>query len=226
MKSGTTVVGVFPDRESAERGIRQLQAAGFPREQIGVAARDRSHEHALAERTDSQAAEGAAAGAVGGGMLGGLVGLLVGVGALAIPGIGPVLAGGALASVLGVAAGTAAAGAGIGAATGGLAGALVGMGVSEEHARHFDNEFRAGGVLVTVTAGGRMNEARTMMEQNGADVGPWSTNAGRISAPHTRVSGGGRLGSEEEGYRGMPDRRSPVQRGRRRTDAVQPAIRQ
>jgi hypothetical protein len=162
---------------------------------------------------------------VGGGMLGGVIGLLVGVGALAIPGIGPVLAGGALASVLGVAAGTAAAGAGIGAATGGLAGALVGMGIPEEHARHFDHEFRAGGVLVTVAAGGRMNEARGVMEQNGGDIGPWSINAGRISAPHARMSGGQRLGAEES-YSGMPDRRSPVQRGRRRTDAIQPATRQ
>ena len=73
--------------------------------------------------------------------------LLAGVGALAIPGVGPIIAGGALASTL--------AGAGIGAAAGGIIGALAGMGVPEEDARHFERGFQQGGVLVTVAAGGR-----------------------------------------------------------------------
>src|SRR2546430_9015246 len=55
--------------------------------------------------------------------------------ALAIPGIGPVVAGGALAAALGIAGGTAAAGAGIGAAAGGIVGALIGMGGPETEAR-------------------------------------------------------------------------------------------
>src|SRR5213079_1337536 len=98
-------------------------------------------------------------GAAVGGVLGGITGLLVGIGALAIPGIGPVIAGGALASAFGIAGGTAVAGAGIGAAAGGIVGALVGMGIPEEEARHFESGFRTGGVLVTVNAGPRMMEA-------------------------------------------------------------------
>jgi hypothetical protein len=78
-----------------------------------------------------------------------------GVGALAIPGIGPIIAGGALASTL--------AGAGIGAAAGGLIGALVGMGVPEEDAKHFERGFQEGAVLVTVLAGADGEEARDVI---------------------------------------------------------------
>jgi uncharacterized protein (TIGR02271 family) len=92
-----------------------------------------------------------------------VIGLLAGVGALAIPGIGPIIAGGTLASTL--------AGAGIGAAAGGLLGALVGLGVPEDDARHFDEGFQAGGVLVTVNAGSRADEARECLYGSGADLG-------------------------------------------------------
>ncbi len=71
-----------------------------------------------------ETADGAAAGAGVGAVLGGLAGLLVGIGALAIPGIGPIIAAGPLAATL--------AGAGLGAATGGVIGALADAGVPEE----------------------------------------------------------------------------------------------
>jgi hypothetical protein len=158
-----TVVGLFPNQADAERAIERLKQEGFSQDQIGVALRDRSKQEQLIEGTGTQAAEGAAAGALSGGILGGVLGLLAGVGALAIPGIGPIIAGGTLASTL--------AGAGIGAATGGLLGALVGMGIPEEDARHFDEGFRAGGTLVTVDARGRAEEARECLYESGADLG-------------------------------------------------------
>jgi uncharacterized protein (TIGR02271 family) len=159
-----TVVGLFNDQPAAERGIQALKAGGFTEKQIGVAVRDKGQQQDLTENTGTQAAEGAATGAVGGGVLGGVVGLLAGVGALAIPGIGPIIAGGALASTL--------AGAGIGAAAGGLIGALAGMGVPEEDARHFEQGFQRGGVLVTVDAGADALRARQILLGAGADLGP------------------------------------------------------
>ena len=75
-----------------------------------------------------------------------MAGLLIGIGALAVPGIGPVLAAGPLAGALG----TALAGAGIGAAAGGLVGALAGLGVPEEHAEYYAEGVRRGGTLVSV----------------------------------------------------------------------------
>ena len=158
-----TVVGMFKNQVDAERAIDRLKEAGFSENQIGVAMRDRSQQQELIEGTGTQAAEGAATGALSGGVLGGVIGLLAGVGALAIPGVGPIIAGGALASTL--------AGAGIGAAAGGLIGALMGMGIPEEDARHFDEGFRAGGTLVTVDAGTREEAARECLREAGADLG-------------------------------------------------------
>jgi hypothetical protein len=162
-RTSGTVVGLFHNQADAERAIQRLKQEGFSENQIGVAIKDRGRQEELIEGTGTQAAEGAATGAIGGGVLGGVIGLLAGVGALAIPGIGPIIAGGTLASTL--------AGAGIGAAAGGLLGALVGMGVPEEDAQHFDKGFRAGGTLVTVSAGSRAEEARVCLYESGADLG-------------------------------------------------------
>jgi uncharacterized protein (TIGR02271 family) len=159
-----TVVGLFRNTAQAERAIRDLKAAGFSDSQIGVLMQDRAEERRLATDTGTKAGEGAAAGAVGGGVLGGVVGLLAGVGALVIPGIGPIVAGGALASTL--------AGAGIGAAAGGLIGALIGMGIPEEDARYYETGLREGGILVTVDAGAAAADARRILLDAGAEFGP------------------------------------------------------
>lgn len=227
------VVALFPEREAAENAIRALQDAGFPRESIGVATRDRSPEGRLLDDGESKAAEGAATGALSGGVLGGLLGLLVGVGALAIPGIGPVIAGGALASALGIAGGTAVAGAGIGAATGGLLGALVGMGIPDVEARHFERGIREGGTLVTLESAGRETEARTILRRFGGDLGTATvgTAADEIVAPvvpsYSATSGAMTGGTAPapailSEWHGL-ERRSAAMRGRRRTD-VGPAI--
>ncbi|HEY9013868.1 MAG TPA: YsnF/AvaK domain-containing protein [Gemmatimonadales bacterium] len=185
--TGSTVVGLFHSQADAERAIQRLKNEGFSENQIGVAMKDREQQKELIEGTGTQAAEGATAGAIGGGVLGGVIGLLAGVGALAIPGVGPIIAGGTLASTL--------AGAGIGAAAGGLLGALVGMGVPEEDARHFDEGFRAGGTLVTVSAGSRVEEARACLYESGADLGSLgrgmqtgATTAGRSSSGESSQS--------------------------------------
>src|SRR5919197_5408572 len=156
-----TVVGVFDDRADAERAVEELHRAGFRDDQIGYAA----HGGEMAEGgTDWQTAgpgeagEGAAKGAVTGGVIGAILGALA---TGLIPGIGPVIAGGLLAGIIG--------GAAVGAAGGGLLGGLVGsMGVPEEEARYYDEEFRAGRTLVTVKADGRYDEARSLLRRHGA----------------------------------------------------------
>jgi hypothetical protein len=181
-----TVAATFDDADDAQRAINALKDAGYGADQIGVALRDRNAQGQLVEDTGTHAAEGAVSGALGGGLLGGIVGFLIGIGALAIPGIGPVVAGGALASAFGIAGGTAVAGAGIGAAAGGLVGALVGMGIPEEEARYFEEGFRSGRTLVTVNAGaGRATEAADILRAYGGDIGPamsrYSTTTGTYS---------------------------------------------
>src|SRR5262245_598047 len=159
-RTGRTVVGLFRDRRHAEEAIRDLQASGFPDGQIGLAMQD-SSPVAPSDDTGSPAAEGAVTGAVSGGVVGGLIGLL---GSLLVPGLGPIVVGGVLASAL-----TAA---GIGAATGGLIGALITLGVPEEAARHFDYGLRSGGALVTVDAGPQTGEALAIMQRHEVDLGP------------------------------------------------------
>jgi hypothetical protein len=97
-----------------------------------------------------------------------------------IPGLGPILAGGALASTL--------AGAGIGAAAGSLIGALVGMGVPEEEARHFERGFQEGAILITVQAGQRRERARRALLEVGADLGPRGGEPGRPPAGERRAT--------------------------------------
>src|SRR6266496_204426 len=82
---GPTVVGLFNNRHHAEAAIRDLKAAGFNDEQIGVALQDVGDQRELMDTTSSNAAEGAAKGAVSGGVVGGLIGLL---GSLLVPGVG------------------------------------------------------------------------------------------------------------------------------------------
>jgi hypothetical protein len=166
-----TVGALFEMRDDAEKAINALKARGFSGDQIGIALRDRTAQGQLIEDTGSKAADGAATGAVSGGLLGGVVGFLIGVGALAIPGIGPVVSAGVLSTVFGAAGATALAGAGIGAATGGIVGGLLGMGIPESEATYFESGFRKGHVLVTVNAGNRIGEAVDTLQQYGGDLG-------------------------------------------------------
>lgn len=142
------VVGLFDTMQDAEAVVRDLNSAGVAQADISFAGRNadeatmQSNEYVT--EGHSEAAEGAGFGATGGTVVGGLTGLLVGLGALAIPGVGPVIAAGSLATALG----SAALGAGIGAATGGLLGALVGAGIPEEDANVYSEGIRRGGALV------------------------------------------------------------------------------
>jgi uncharacterized protein (TIGR02271 family) len=103
-----------------------------------------------------ETAKGAGIGAA----IGGLGGLLLGLGALAIPGIGPVIAAGPLAAAL--------AGAGIGAVTGGIIGALIDLGVPEESAHMYAESVRRGNALVTAQiADNRVDEATRIMQHAG-----------------------------------------------------------
>ena len=165
-RTSRAVVGLFDRQDAAQTALRALRAAGFSDQAIGVVMRDLGSGRDLLDETlEGGAAKGAATGAATGGMVGGLLGLL---GSLLLPGVGPIVAGGVLGSAL--------VGVGAGAATGGLIGGLVGLGVSPDDARHFDRGFRAGGILVSVTADGeRADTAVRILSRHGADLGPSRT---------------------------------------------------
>ncbi|WP_088007379.1 general stress protein [Indiicoccus explosivorum] len=139
------VVGYYETEQEAIRAIEDLKDQGYHPEQISVISKDEGESEYVADETDTQAGEGAAAGALAGGAIGGIGGVLAGLGALAIPGVGPVLAAGPIAAGL--------TGAAAGAGVGGLAGALIGMGVPEEEAHEYESHFNEGKILVLVEEG-------------------------------------------------------------------------
>lgn len=154
-----TAVGVFRDRDEAQQAVQELKRQGFEEDHIGVAAK---HEEDLPEGAEhhegSKAGKGAGVGAAAGIGVGGLWGL--GIVAGVLPGIGPAIAGGALAGILSSAA--------AGAAAGGLIGALAGLGVPEDEAEYYGNEFEQGRIIVTVRTEGRYAEARDILQRFGA----------------------------------------------------------
>ena len=153
-----TAVGVFHSHAEAQKAVNELKAAGFDDDQIGIASQDQ--EGTYAEQThETMAEEGAVAGAATGLGAGALWGL--GIVAGALPAIGPVIAGGALAAVAASAAGAAAAG--------GVVGALVGLGIPEEEAEYYHGEFESGRTIVTVKCGtARWNEAHQILDSANA----------------------------------------------------------
>ena len=161
MSDRTTIIAVFDDRAQAQRAIGELKRAGFTEKEIGVTTRDGASSDGTLTRAsdkgDTHAAEGAVAGVAAGAGVGALwgLGILAGV----LPAIGPAIAGGTLAAILSSAA--------AGAATAGVAGALIGLGIPEEEASYYDQEFRAGRTVVTVQALGRQAEARAILQQAG-----------------------------------------------------------
>jgi hypothetical protein len=146
-----TAVAAFDTRDQAERAVDALRQAGFTDEHIGWAMK-----HEEKPEGTEDAAKGAGTGALAGGALGA-------AGAAAamalIPGVGPFLAGGYLGTVL-IAAGG-------GAVAGGLLGGLTGMGLSEDEAKHYDEQFKAGRAVVTVNAGDRYTAAADILQQMG-----------------------------------------------------------
>jgi len=148
-----TVVGLFDSYGDAQAVVRDLEGMGFDHGHLSLVTNTAAPTVAagapgepVAPGAADAAATGAGAGAVAGTVIGGTVGLLAGLGTLAIPGFGPVLAAGWLASLL--------TGAGIGAATGAAAGGLIGAlteaGVPEAEAGYYEEGLRRGGTLVTV----------------------------------------------------------------------------
>ena len=154
-----TIARMYDSYDDAKAVVHDLEGAGVPHSEISLIANADAHgrssapsavsgggDHPLdpADRDDTDAGAGGKRGAVLGGVLGGGAGLLAGIGALAIPGVGPVVAAGWLVATL--------AGAGIGAASGGLVGSLTGAGVNRDEAHVYAEGVKRGGSLVTVRA--------------------------------------------------------------------------
>lgn len=165
-------IGVFSHRRDAEVAITELRDAGFSLNQVSIIAKDTNGQGIAGVDVDrnvgagNKADDGAKAGAATGGVLGGLTGLLVGLGTLAIPGIGPVIAGGAVATALA----TTLTGGAIGAAAGSIVGALAGLGIPEDKARVYGDRFQRGDYLVILDGTeAEIHQAEAILKHRGIE---------------------------------------------------------
>src|SRR6185312_2988714 len=147
-----TLTYVYDDYASADRAVAKAKAAGLADSNISIVASnadgwhkpgggDVDPKHDKDRDGKDDRTEGAVTGGGLGAIAGGTVGVATGLGLLAIPGVGPVVAMGWLASLL--------AGAVAGGATGGIVGALVESGTSRENAELYAEALRRGGAIVT-----------------------------------------------------------------------------
>jgi len=159
----TAVFGIYTTRRSVENAVDSLKVDGFRNTDISVLLPENEGTKDFAHEKQTKAPEGAATGAATGGAVGGTLGLLAGIGALAIPGVGPLIAAGPIVGAL--------AGLGAGGAVGGLVGALVGMGIPEYEAKRYEGRVKDGGVLLSVhcDTADEITRAKDLLKRTGAD---------------------------------------------------------
>lgn len=159
----TAVFGIYKSVAQAERAVDLISAAGFSQNDISVLLPDNESTKQFAHEKNTKAPEGTATGAAAGGVAGGTLGLLAGIGALAIPGLGPLIAAGPIMGAL--------AGLGVGGAVGGFVGALVGMGIPEYEAKRYEGRLREGGVLLSVhcNTSDEISRAKQLLKETGAE---------------------------------------------------------
>jgi hypothetical protein len=158
----TAVFGIYATAGTAEAAVDHLIARGFTNSAISVLLPDDESTRAFAHEKSTKAPEGAATGVTTGGVVGGTLGLLAGIGALAIPGVGPLIAAGPIMAAL--------AGFGVGGAVGGIVGALVGMGIPEYEAKRYEGAVKGGGTLLSVhcDTSEQIDVAKTALKETGA----------------------------------------------------------
>ena len=159
----TAVFGIYSSREAAERAADALVNAGSSPADLSVLLPENLGNRSIGTEKSTKAPEGAAAGGGTGAVLGGTLGLLAGIGALAIPGVGPLIAAGPIMATL--------AGLGVGGAVGGITGALVGMGIPEYEAKRYEGRVKEGGVLLSVhcDTSEEITRAKEVLKQTGAE---------------------------------------------------------
>lgn len=156
-----TVSAIFDTHADAERAIADLRAAGVSDASLSMYGRDETAATATTHGTvegdghsdsivtggpedDTIESKPVARGLVGGAALGALVGVV----ALAIPGVGPLLAAGAVSAA--AVPGAMGAGALIGAGAGGLREAINHHGMHDEDAAYYEEHVARGGILLAV----------------------------------------------------------------------------
>ncbi len=177
----TAVYAIYADSAKAENAVQLLKDAAFKNTDISLIFPDNHPNKGSVVAADPTPAgqpddapvpvkekqtklpEAATVGAASGVVAGGVFGWLVGIGALAIPGLGPIIAAGPILAMLG--------GAGVGGALAGMLGALMGLGIPEYDAQRYEARIRRGEILVSVHCDSEesMKKAREILQSAGGD---------------------------------------------------------
>ena len=151
-----TVIGVFNSRDQAEKAVSDLRSKGFENE-ISIIAKDESGGTRTDRNSEMFGGDSITDGTATGGVLGGIAGLAIGAGALAIPGLGPIIAAGPIAGLLS------------GAATGGIAGGLTDWGIPEERGKYYEGKVKEGNIVAAVkTDDSKIDSAAEVLRRHGA----------------------------------------------------------
>src|SRR5256886_13952424 len=161
--SKTFLTGLFKTRAAAEAAVDAVIKRGYTRDDISVLMSDSTKNKGFAVQTRSHADDGLGVGGAIGGTVGAVLAAIVVVGtAIAIPGLGVVVAGPIAA---------ARAGAGAGGATGGLIGLLIGTGIPEHRAKVYETGVRGRGILLGIETktSEEVDKLETLLEDIGAE---------------------------------------------------------
>ena len=173
-----SVYAIATSEGQANRIVDSLISSGFSSNDISALFPDKESTHEFSHEKNTKAPEGAVTGAATGGVIGGTLGLLAGIGALAIPGVGPLIAAGPLLAAL--------SGAAAGATVGGVAGGLIGLGIPEIEAKRYENRIAEGNILISVhtETGDEVDRAKEILDE--ADAEDISVTSIREVAESTR----------------------------------------
>jgi hypothetical protein len=138
----TAVFGIYTTVAAADLATDALIKSGFAASEVSALMPENLGSRPVGTEKATKAPEGAATGAGSGAVLGGALGLLAGIGALAIPGVGPLIAAGPIMAAL--------AGVGVGGAVGGFTGAMIGLGIPEYEAKRYEGRLKKGAILLSV----------------------------------------------------------------------------
>ncbi|ACV64281.1 conserved hypothetical protein [Desulfofarcimen acetoxidans DSM 771] len=148
-----SVIAAFSDKATAEKAVNALRTQGFDKDISIAAKKDNANDNYNNFYGNDPVSDGATTG----GVIGGIAGLVLGAGALAIPGIGPILAAGPLAGALS------------GAATGGIAGGLADFGIPSDRGSFYEDKVKQGSTIVSVQSDAkRVQQAAKTLQDNGA----------------------------------------------------------
>jgi hypothetical protein len=145
MVTSTRITAVFPTENAAENAVRDLKAQGISEDKLGII-----KHHSAGGAVAAGAAEGALAG--------GAVGAIFGLAAAMIPGVGPFIAGGFLAPLLGTLGSAAASGAVVGGSAGLISGALARAGYNDKESAMLAKDLEGGQTVLVIDSGAAIDD--------------------------------------------------------------------